>query len=351
MKKFLTGVNEVNRELEGLKGVLGEMDQLTRKVSGAANEQETQALRRSLGELREDFIDGMNITKNGIENLKIKAQEGKTAHEKHIKEQHVKSLIERTKKLVEHFSTSQAEFGAEERHRLKSQYIIAKPTATKEELEQVEYSDSPDPFMMSKSAKPEAQQRKQSLKQISTGIQQVNQMTEQLNLLVHKSDRNVDKISVTTRTTEVKAKKADKDLKQALKYQKLARLAKLIALAALLFLGLLLLLMVLGGIIFLVIVLARNFSPQSLTGNTTGDTAGDTGTGTGTGTNTTNIETAGGETDEATGDEATGDEATGGETGGGAVAALRVASRISKKILANPITGRAQKTGRRPRVR
>ncbi|KAI5190326.1 hypothetical protein NECID01_0918 [Nematocida sp. AWRm77] len=362
MKKFLVGVNEVNKELESFRSELEEMKQLTRKVSGAANDKEAQALRSSLTELREDFIDGMNTAKKGIENLKIKAQEGKSEHEKHIKEQHIKSLIERVKKMVEEFSTAQAEFGAEERHRLKSQYIIAKPTATKEELDKVEYEDSPDPFMVTQKTKPETQARKQSLKHISSGIQQVTQMADQLNLLVHKSDRNVDKISVTTSTTEVKAKKADKDLKQALKYQKLARFAKMIAIGALLFLVFMFFLMIIGGIVFLVIVLARNISPQTL-GNATGltplgnstDTGNSTGTdgGAGTGGDAGTDGGAGTGGDTGTDGGAGADTGAGADGGAGEDAAgtpsemlgLSIKSKLmpNSKARSNPRTNQAKK--------
>jgi len=266
MKKFLEGVGEMNRELEYLVDLLREMEQNTRKVSGASNDGEVAVLQETLSELRGEFVEGMKTLKDGIANLKKKTSEGQTEYERHMREKQTHSLIDRTTRLVESFSTAQAEFGAEERRRVESQYIVAKPNITEEELEKIEYASPPDPFSFKKAPKHVTEKRKTSLKEISSGIQEVTQMTEQLNLLVHESDKKIDKITITATKTEVKAKKADKDLKSTLQYQKLARFAKLISFSILFFLVLIFIFAVIGGFVFIIIVLAQNFPSSNSTG-------------------------------------------------------------------------------------
>ncbi|KAI5181252.1 syntaxin 1A [Nematocida sp. AWRm80] len=278
MNEFLGLVKKTSNRIDKLKPTLEEMETLTRKVSGASNDKETKKLRDSLALHREDFISDMSQIKKEIHILKKKSEEGCTELEKHTRHQHMKSLIDRTKKMVEEFSTAQSEFGSEERERLKSQYIIAHPTATKEEIEQIEYSSSPKIPFMNKSTTKDSEDRKQSLQHIAQGITQVTQMTDELNLLVHKPERTIDKISVTATATETKAKKADKDLKKALKYQRLARWAKMLAIGIISLIAIAIIVVVFGGILFMIIMLALNIRNRAsedssdTTGNTTGNT-------------------------------------------------------------------------------
>ncbi|OAG29339.1 hypothetical protein NEDG_01412 [Nematocida displodere] len=276
MKKFLQSVYKANREIDEQKGVIEQMDGLTRKVSGASNEKEAGLLRDSLTQLRDEFIASVKATKTRIETLKKKSQATESHSQQHTQQQHIASLVERVKKLVEHFSTVQSEFGSEERHRLKSQYIIAKPTATKAEIEEVEYSeDAPSSFRVDASAKG----KKHTLLHIATGIAQVTEMTEELNLLVHKTERDVDKVAVTTTETEVKAKKADKDLKKTLRYQKLARYAKIVCVTLAIFLLFLFFGGILIAVVFFVVMQVLNY--QSSGSSTPSSDAGSTAPGLG----------------------------------------------------------------------
>ncbi|KAI5136728.1 syntaxin 1A [Nematocida ausubeli] len=274
MQKFLDKVDSASMKIEACKESLDKMNYLTRRVSGVSEEKESKKLRDDLAGLRNDFIENISEVKDGITEIKRKLR-GKTQHELHTKQQQVKSLVERTKKVIEEFSTTQSEFSAEERERLKSQYIIAKPTATKEELEAVEYSESPKiPFL--NGGKGDADERKKSVKHISAGIQNVMKMTQDLNLLVHEKDRDVDKIAIHTTHAEAKAKKADQDLKSAEKYQKWARLGKMTFYSIIIFLVVVVVLVLFGGFVIFVLMAILNYKAahSGASSGTDGSTSG-----------------------------------------------------------------------------
>lgn len=271
MQKFLREVDLTSKKIQQSQKDLKEMNHLTRKVSGAAEEKEAKELRQSLEELRSDFIQNMAEVKDKITQIK-KDLSASTEHEKHVKQQQIRSLVERTKKAIEEFSTVQSEFSAEERERLKSQYIIAKPTASKEELEAVEYSESPNiPFLNQKT---QTDDRKNSVKNISKGIKRVMKMTEELNLLVHEKDRDIDKISIETDKAEVKAKKIDNDLKAAERYQKWARLGRIAFYSTIVFLIIAAIVVFFGGFIFMIFIMLSRLKSDDSDGPSTSSTSG-----------------------------------------------------------------------------
>lgn len=268
MKKFLELVHRTSRDIDTLGHTLKRMDGTTRKVSGAAFESESEKLRDTLAADRDNFIEVANSAKANVQNLKTQLKTCKSQRERHQYQQHINSLVERLQRAIEHFSTSQSDFGSEERHRLKSQYIIARPTATEEEIDAAEYGDQEDTknaFSIGAGME-KAQHRKKSLQHIASGIAEVTQMTQQLNLLVHDTDKEIDKVSVTTSHTEKKAKKADADLKKALRYQKLTRILKILCFSILGLLVLAGLLALLGTFILLVLQIAINRRAASESG-------------------------------------------------------------------------------------
>ncbi|KAH9386555.1 uncharacterized protein NEMAJ01_1451 [Nematocida major] len=273
MRKFLEEIDSVSKQIEVCQEDSRRMGEATRRVSGASDEKEAEALRTALDEERDDFIKNMAEIKEKIKELK-KGIRGKSEHKKHVKQQQIRSLVERTKKTIEAFSSVQSEFSSEERERIKSQYIIARPTATKEELEAVEYSESPQiPFLKHTVS----DSRKKSVKNISRGIKKVMKMTQELNLLVHEKDQDVDKISISTEKAEVKAKKADQDLKSAEKYQKIARLGRITAYTAI---GLLIgvcLLILFGGFVIFIIVAIMNYRISKGAAGSDGASSGTSG--------------------------------------------------------------------------
>ncbi|KAI5175652.1 hypothetical protein NEFER01_1694 [Nematocida sp. LUAm1] len=291
MEMFLESVKLVGKELEEEEKIIKRINELARKVSGASTDEEMKDILESLHTLRDDFLSGMHEVKEGISSIQKKLEEDKDSshHNTHVKQQHVASLIERSKKVMNNFSTSQSEFGEEERHRLKSQYIIARPTATKEEIEHVEYNMDDKPFIMPGKSRPVAEERKKSLKRIVEGVQEVTKMTDELNLLVVNTEKDVDKVAVTTTKTEAKAKKADVDLKKALKYQRLARFAKMLVYGFVSILVIFLIVTIIGGILislisfvvgyFPTITIAEDEDRPRNTGEENGNQAGGGGTG------------------------------------------------------------------------
>lgn len=286
MQSFLADVQRTGKDLQQQREVVQEIDAVTRKVSGAATEDEMKKIRDKIGGLREDFIIGMREIKDRVQKLKEDAEKAETEHNKHIKKQHVHSLVERVKNLIEHFSTAQSEFGDEEKNRLKSQYIIARPSATNEEIESAIEGDEKPVISLGGNPEKTSVERKESLKNIFKGIQEVSQMTEQLNLLVTESDKNIDKVSEDATKSEKQAKKADVDLKKAHKYQKFARFAKLFVYSMI---GLLLLLFIFGVLGICVISLLYMILSYSNFGSSSSTTGNENNGNTGGNAPTTNI--------------------------------------------------------------
>lgn len=219
MQQFLAKVDKTNQKLSLSQEILSQITQNTRKVSGSSSDKESKALSALLTEERDEFLSLVEEVNKRIAALKKTVPDAALASEKEVRKSQVDALIKRTQRIIDTFSSSQIELHHQEKERLKSQYIIAKPNATEEEIDDIEYSTNSPNFVSS--------DKKNSLKDIAKGVQQVTKMTNELNLLVHSSDKSLDKISESATKSEVKAKKADKDLKKAKMYQKLARIGRL----------------------------------------------------------------------------------------------------------------------------
>lgn len=140
---------------------------------------------------------------------------------------------------VELYRTEQLEHSKEEKKRLKSQFLIANPDATEDDLHELVHSEKGEKMLQkefssgsssSKNILKKASDRNKNIKKIVDSINELVSLIEELDEMVHNSGKIVDKIEIEIDITKKTVKKANKDLVKARNYQRAAMYIKYIIL-------------------------------------------------------------------------------------------------------------------------
>ncbi|KRH95138.1 SNARE protein Syntaxin 1 [Pseudoloma neurophilia] len=144
---------------------------------------------------------------------------------------------------IELYRTEQLEHSKEEKKRLKSQFLIANPDATEEELHELVNSETGEKVLQkeftsgSSSAKnllSKATDRNKNIKKILESINELVALIEELDEMVHNSGKLVDKIEIEVDITKKTVKQAKRDLVKARNYQRATMYIKYLILGVLL---------------------------------------------------------------------------------------------------------------------
>lgn len=140
---------------------------------------------------------------------------------------------------LELYRTEQLEHSKEEKKRLKSQFLIANPDASEEELNELVQSDAGEKMLQkefsngsssSKNLLKKASDRNRNIKKILESITELVGLIEELDEMIRNSGKMVDKIEIDIDVTKKTVKQAKKDLVKARNYQRAAMYIKYILL-------------------------------------------------------------------------------------------------------------------------
>ncbi|EPR79540.1 t-SNARE complex subunit/syntaxin [Spraguea lophii 42_110] len=144
---------------------------------------------------------------------------------------HWQSLTKKFNHVVDEYRLSQLDYNREEQERLKSQYLIAHPDATKEQLDDLLNTEKSDNVIKSafvcgshssKNILNKAKQRNQNIKQIVKRIQEICEMMNELKEMIQSHGEIIDKIEINVSKAKFSTAAAIEDLSDALYYQRSA---------------------------------------------------------------------------------------------------------------------------------
>jgi t-SNARE complex subunit (syntaxin) len=282
--KFLQEIEATSRAIKELPAEIEKLSHSQRQFLGAVREEDKRRLRKEIRDSTSQFTQETLGIKGSLKEVKKRNDRYKERHGENktheARESHLQSLTTRLAKHIESFSRMQIEFSHSEKERLKSQYVIAKPTATKDELKRLDTDGDGKAAIHSaftigsKSAKKaleDARKRHDSIQEIDRSIREVTGLVKELNTMIHTSGRNVDKIGVSAKSTKKKTEKAHEDLDRALVYQRRATYFKRLAIAGLI---LLFILVIIALLVVIVFTLLQYFKPASGSGSSSGGQTG-----------------------------------------------------------------------------
>ncbi|ELA47623.1 hypothetical protein VCUG_00946 [Vavraia culicis subsp. floridensis] len=140
---------------------------------------------------------------------------------------------------IELYRTEQLNHTKEEKERLKSQFLIAKPDASEEELHELVNSSEGHKLLekefrpgacSSKGILKKAGERNKNIKKIVASINELVSLIDELHEMVMSSRKIVDNIEIEIDVTKKTVKEAKKDLEKARNYQKAAMYIKYVIL-------------------------------------------------------------------------------------------------------------------------
>lgn len=291
---FLNSTTEVQDLVNTLPKEVDELERIKDRSNGVIKEEDREALMGGVNGITSEFTRKITIAKLRIEELHKDNEKYKKKHgqDKQYAQRndHFRSLTIRLADCIERFRKVQVQLSDVETERLKAQYAIARPTATEEELDNLETDESGQAVLESaytigsQSAKKvveKAGRRHKSIQVLIKNIEELAKLTQELNTLVVQSGEAIDKIEIKADTHVHTTEEAKKSLEKAEIYQKRATKFKKI------FFVIVFVLFVLAFFIVLILVIVQIImflisNKSSLSGSSSGTSSSASANQTGT---------------------------------------------------------------------
>ncbi|KAI5181179.1 hypothetical protein NEOKW01_1398 [Nematocida sp. AWRm80] len=178
-----------------------------------------------------------------------------TETKKYYFQVHIKALTERTKKVLDSFKEQENYLIKEEQQRLREQYLIAKPTATTEELDLLDdMTKARSLFRAAYSlgnkeniAQIQAtEERYTSIQSMLDDLKILNETTQRLQEIIKETTVQIDTISYNTQAISLDSSQANIYLLSGIKKRRRKRLFKIIGLIIVLIIAIVLIAKVSG---------------------------------------------------------------------------------------------------------
>ncbi|KAI5180344.1 hypothetical protein NEOKW01_0648 [Nematocida sp. AWRm80] len=214
--EFLNKAKETNNTITSLSECV-QLANALKVESSITDDQQSTELAMAMMNLHQDFKARADNIKRGIAQMKQENQEHleKYGPDRNFaaRTTYLQSLIRRLGNVVEDFRRVQNGFAEKQKERLKSQYLIAKPNATQEELMQLDEKEKARPLLQAiftigdKTAKEviiQAEKRRSTIESILKGIADLKELSDDFVAFITSTNLDVDRIN-----TEVKQSHLD----------------------------------------------------------------------------------------------------------------------------------------------
>ncbi|KAK1349836.1 syntaxin [Hamiltosporidium tvaerminnensis] len=236
MQNFLSQTRRISEEINTLTEYKEKFIYISNtKSKSVLKESEERNLESQIKVLNNMFSQlsskiKLELKKMSEENEKIQNEEKESNFLYETRNNHWQVLTKKLVQAINSYRESQVNYNNIEKDRLKSQYIIAKPTATEEELEELTSEKGQEHLknafsLGSSSAKQmysRAKERSNNIQKLAESVEELCQMISDLDEMVKSSDVFIDRIGVSMSSTKHSVKKTNKDLESALRYQRSA---------------------------------------------------------------------------------------------------------------------------------
>lgn len=163
---------------------------------------------------------------------------------------HIKGLSDRTKRIIDSYGSAEQRLLKKERENQRSQYLVAKPLASREELEQLDDEEIASTLieaaytMSSKEAiekVQDAEKRSKNIFKIMKEIERLNEIGRSLQLIIYEAERELTGARMASHVTTQNTEGTNVEMDSIRIRRRKNRTVKLVMLAIMLILGIVLL--------------------------------------------------------------------------------------------------------------
>lgn len=241
MNKFLAKCNLIEDEITKLQDYIDKMRYYSNyKSNSVLSDKDEKKLDNKIHILNGFFKKTSHKVKEELreiheENKKLDIEEDEFVF--NTRNDRWEIMTRELSETIEMYRVEQLEHSKEEKKRLKSQFLISKPDATDEELNELLQSDSGEKMIRkefscgSKSSKnllKKASDRNKNINKILESITELVALIEELDEMIRNSGKLIEKIEIDIDVTKKTVKQAKKDLVKARTYQQASMYIKYI---------------------------------------------------------------------------------------------------------------------------
>lgn len=212
MDHFLSSIREVNDALEKISKNIEDIERFHRQALTAVTLEEATRLSRLIDELVNRTNNGAQQIRRTLKSLTVETDDLKqsgeiTPSDLRLRANQQNRYAKKFMAIMNKFQTMQTTYQAKYRQQLERQYLIVKPTATREELDRLTQSSSSDAtsmmnqqiFAMANKAQAqktlaEMKERHQDIVAIEKSLRELHQMFVDMAMIVEQQGETLDKI-------------------------------------------------------------------------------------------------------------------------------------------------------------
>ncbi|KAF7683565.1 Syntaxin-2 [Astathelohania contejeani] len=232
MESFLNDARILSRKISTLNEYTEKVKKLnTKKCQSVLTEEEENSMNAQVAALNDMFKDLSREIKEQLKAIYEQNESIRGTNEflYQTRNSHCKALTNKLADAVNLYRGTQVEHNQQEKTMLRSQYMIAKPNATEEELDKLVNGEEGEAMLKSAFALgshsaqrilKRAQNRNKSIRNIVASINELCEMMEDLHEMVKASHAVVDRIEIKVSSAVTSTEQANRELESGLRYQR-----------------------------------------------------------------------------------------------------------------------------------
>lgn len=234
--KFLSNIEEVRQRLEKINKTVGDIEHLHRQALNAVNIDEATRLGRLIDELVKRNNNDAQFVRKTLKTLteeteQLKLDNRVTSSDLRIRVTQQARYAKKFMGTMNKFQAMQTTYQGKYRQQLERQYLIVKPTATREELDRLTHSADATAmlqqqvFSMANRAQAqktlaEMKERHHDILAIEKSIKELHQMFVDMAIIVEQQGELIDKVEDHVANTLEYTEHAAVEMRQAVQRQK-----------------------------------------------------------------------------------------------------------------------------------
>ncbi|KAJ3188312.1 Plasma membrane t-SNARE, secretory vesicle fusion [Gaertneriomyces sp. JEL0708] len=231
MDRFFGEVEQIQQGIARIQADVRTIDELHRRALQATSPDEQARITRQLDEQQDATNDLIQSLRSS---LKIMAKSTKTAPtaDRNIRQQQQSGLAQRLMDVAREYQDVQQRSKQRYRQNMERQIRIARPDATREEVEQAVDSNGGSVFSQQllssrigsqRAALAEVQNRHVEIQRIEQSINELFNLFQDMQAMLEQQQETIDAIETNVDTAHVNIEDGNKEMTQAITYRKSSR--------------------------------------------------------------------------------------------------------------------------------
>ncbi|KAJ3128562.1 Plasma membrane t-SNARE, secretory vesicle fusion [Nowakowskiella sp. JEL0407] len=231
---FFGKIDQINSDLDRVDRNVQQIGGLHTRLLNAVSRDETNRYQTELDRLQDECSRLLGRSRDSIKKLtgETKKMPNQNDGEVRIRKSKQSTTAQRLMKITQEFQDIQMDSKKKYRQRMEREIRIARPDATREEIERALDSNSGPVFAQEllssrvqsqKQTLREVQDRHVELRKIEESILELFELFQEMQMLIDAQQETINNIEIKVEDTEVQLTEASKEMTKAIEYRKASR--------------------------------------------------------------------------------------------------------------------------------